>query len=58
MDKKELLINKGYYLTISAIEDGEEPEKVNKDKGNLKEILRKLQSLFFTTNAVNIKKYN
>ena len=42
MDKKELLINKGYYLTISAIEDGEEQEKVSKDKGNLNEILRKL----------------
>ena len=33
VDKKELLINKGYYLTISAIEDGEEQEKVSKDKG-------------------------
>ena len=42
VDKKELLINKGYYLTISAVEDGEEQEKVSKDKGNLKEILKKL----------------
>ena len=58
VDKKELLVNKGYYLTIYAVEDGDEQEKVSKDKGNLKEILRKLQSLFFTTNAVNIKKYN
>ena len=42
VDKKQLLINKGYYLTISAIEDGQEQEKISKDRGNLKEILEKL----------------
>ena len=42
VDNINLLINKGYYLTISAMEDGEEQEKVSKDKGNLKDILTKL----------------
>ena len=56
MDKKELLVNKGYYLTIYAVEDGDEQEKVSKDKGNLKEILRKLQSLFFIL-IINQKNY-
>ena len=42
VDNINHLINKGYYLTISAMEDGEEQEKISKDKGNLKEILSKL----------------
>ena len=42
VDNKEILRDKGYYLTISAVEDGEEQEKISKDKGNLNEILQKL----------------
>jgi len=42
VDNKKVLINKGYYLSVSAVEDGYEQEKINKNDGNLKDILQKL----------------
>ena len=47
VDNKEALIKKGYYLSVSAVEDGYEQEKINKDNGNLKDILQRLP---YTTN--------
>ena len=52
--RKKIL--KEFDLEITSVEDGEEQEKVSKDKGNLKEILRKLQSLFFIL-IINQKNY-
>ena len=40
VDNKEVLFNKGYYLSISSIEDGNEQEKI--EKTNLKDILKRL----------------
>ena len=47
VDNKAALISKGYYLYISAVEDGYEQEKVSKSNGNLKNILQRLP---YTTN--------
>ena len=62
VDNKKDLINKGYYLFVAAVEDGYEQEKINKNDGNLKDILQKLPytcnfSVYSYKNNKKIKVY-